>query len=348
MTRQRKVLSLLVAGVVVLVSVALWRFRGVGDYSPPDGGVELTFSTDMAMLSGTLHLPEGDSSAPVVLFVHGDGPQDRYSGSGYNPMINMLVEDGIGVFSWDKAGIGESTGNWLDQDMADRAAEALAALDAVRSATDNSNESIGFLGFSQAGWVLPKIAAQTGDSTYFVIVGGATNWQNQGDYFTRIRLEREGAAQAMVDSEIESGRIDSAAFLGPPADYASYIRSTDPDDAMSAERFSFVARNYLVDSINELAVVAAPMLAIWGARDLNVDAKAEAQIYEQALVGGHENSAVVVWPDATHGLLRADKYNYQMSSEWPLLREIEAFGQGRRIHAAGSIDYIAEWIHQNS
>jgi len=347
-SRRRKILGLVAMLVAVVIAVGVWKFRGIDDFSPPGGGIELTFSTDVATLSGTLHLPQGDRSAPIVLFVHGDGPSNRYADGGYNPMINSFVEDGIGVFTWDKPGIGKSTGNWLDQDMDDRAAEALAALDTVRGATDTVDEAIGFLGFSQAGWVLPKIAAQTNDEIYFVIVGGASNWQDQGDYYAKVRLQGEGATASEIASYNESERRNDADFLGPPSDYEGYVASADPDDLMSEDRFGFVARNYLVDSTEDLQAITSPVLAIWGEDDLNVDARHEAVIYEQALANGHKNTEVVLWPDATHSLLRADKYNFQLSSQWSELRQLEALGQGRRVFAPGVIDYIANWIHQNS
>jgi len=35
------------------------------------------------------------------------------------------------VFSWDKPGVGASTGNWLHQSMSDRADETLSAINAL-------------------------------------------------------------------------------------------------------------------------------------------------------------------------------------------------------------------------
>ncbi|VCU61916.1 hypothetical protein EPIB2_993 [Tritonibacter mobilis] len=37
-----------------------------------------------------------------------------------------MADASIGVLFWDKAGVGASTGNWLNQSMEDRANEALA------------------------------------------------------------------------------------------------------------------------------------------------------------------------------------------------------------------------------
>ena len=96
------------------------------------------------------------------------------------------------MYSWDKAGVGDSSGDWLQQSMSDRATETIAAMKAVQAATKDFGNPIGFMGFSQAGWVLPKVATQVSADTWFVIVGGATNWRAQGAYFTTRRLMSEG------------------------------------------------------------------------------------------------------------------------------------------------------------
>ncbi|MHA3913752.1 alpha/beta hydrolase [Halovulum sp. GXIMD14793] len=68
------------------------------------------FTAGETRLTGTLWQPGSPPVAAVVL-VHGDGPQDRSLQGGYAPMINMLLESGIAVASWDKPGVGSSSGN---------------------------------------------------------------------------------------------------------------------------------------------------------------------------------------------------------------------------------------------
>lgn len=352
-TNRRRTLRRGVAALLVIVlGVLVWQFRGVGDFEAPENSVELTFATERATLSGSLFMPNGDTSAPVVLFVHGDGPTDRLNGDGYSPLIHAFNDAGISVFSWDKPGVAKSSGNWLDQSMGDRAEEALAALEAVRSAT---KVTIGFVGFSQAGSVLPKVAAQAGEETPFVIVGGVSNWQDQGDYFGRIRMQREGIPEAEIDAQIAAGRAEDATIFGPPADYAAYLATTTTDEPVSEDRFGFFAWNYREDSTAELAAMTNPVLAIWGADDLNVDARHEIVVYGEALTDGRVTShtdtdyrdrEVVLWPQATHALTRSELGNYQLESQWPALRQLQLISDGRRIFAPGVLDFITGWIHQ--
>lgn len=152
-------LLLLIAGLVLFFTSHLDDF----DF---DNAVakELTFTSQGNRLSGTLLLPGNGHPAAIAVIIHGDGPQDRYSDNGYSPLFNTLLDAGIAVFSWDKAGIGNSQGNWLHQSMDDRAGEAVAALTLLQSLYQNTPVQIGFLGFSQAGWMIPAAAAQSSSS----------------------------------------------------------------------------------------------------------------------------------------------------------------------------------------
>jgi dienelactone hydrolase len=206
----------------------------------------------------------------VVLIVHGDGPQDRYSADGYIPLINALLDAGIGVFSWDKPGIGESEGDWRKQSMDDRASEARAAHDAVRRAAGRKVGAIGYLGFSQAGWVLPTLAGDPDTDAFFVLVGGAVNWQRQGAYLTRSRLQGLGWSEDAIAAEIDRQAAAEAALDDAP-DETARIDAAARLFGLSRERAGFVLRNRDADATEALRKAGAPFLALWGEADLNVD-----------------------------------------------------------------------------
>jgi pimeloyl-ACP methyl ester carboxylesterase len=331
--------------LIFLISVGFLIFNGLNDFDLSEHRQqEIMFKTDDAALSGTLILPTGNESAPIVLFIHGDGPQDRFSGGGYLPLMNALLDRGIGVYAWDKAGIGDSSGDWLQQSMADRAVEAIAAMEAVLSATAVTGNKVGFLGFSQAGWVLPKVAAQVSQDTYFVIIGGATNWQMQGAYFSTIRLKAQGHTDDYIRAYVQKQIEQDEKIFAAPASYDHYLKLTTEEHPMDEARFHFVAQNYFADSTEELPQILAPTLAIFGESDLNVDAQREAQIYEQGLANGHPENEVVVWPEATHGLAKTRWFNYQLPSQIPWYSNLYAIVAGRNIFAPGVIDHIASWV----
>ena len=144
------------------------------------------------------------------MIIHGDGPQDRYSDNGYNPLFNTLLEAGIAVFSWDKAGIGNSQGNWLHQSMDDRAEEAVAALTLLQSLYQNTRADW-LSWFLRAGWVIPAAAAQS-QPDFSVIIGGALNWRDQGQFYQGLRYAQQGKSpgdikQLLAAEQAENDRI---------------------------------------------------------------------------------------------------------------------------------------------
>lgn len=322
--------------VVLLLALVALALPGLSDMELSNAKVSnLTFSSGGATLAGTLALPVNVEKAPVVLIIHGDGPTDRFSEDGYLPFFNTLLDAGIGVFSWDKRGIGESSGNWLDQSMSDRATEALAALALVRSQNGVAADKVGFLGFSQGGWVIPK-AASEGDPDFSVIIGGAVNWRRQGIYYTKLRLANEGKTPTEIDEIVskevaENDRIFGGTQAGQkPAD-------------MDRARFDFVMRNYLEDVTPALKTMKGPVLAVWGKLDLNVDAAADSSVYREVFAGAKDRRVVVI-ADGTHQLLRAGLFNYQLQGEWPAWKELLFVAMGRRAYAPGALDLITDWI----
>ncbi|WP_232452800.1 alpha/beta hydrolase family protein [Burkholderia ubonensis] len=145
------VIRIVVAVVLVpLVAFGAYALRGLSDFELNQSAraSTLTFRSGSAELAGTLVLPARVPDAPIALLIHGDGPRDRFSEDAYLPLVNSLLDAGIGVFTWDKQGIGKSGGDWLAQSMQDRAAETIAAMARVRAALGPAPR-IGLLGFSQ-------------------------------------------------------------------------------------------------------------------------------------------------------------------------------------------------------
>ncbi|MEL6586622.1 MAG: alpha/beta hydrolase [Pseudomonadota bacterium] len=291
------------------------------------------FAVNDQTLSGTLWLPDGPPVTAVAL-VHGDGPQDRVSGGAYAPLINILLDQGIAVASWDKPGIGASEGAWRTQSMADRTVEAQAAMAQLQHRFDGI--ALGAMGFSQAGWVLPHLTEH--DADFQVLVGPAVSWQAQGAYFTRTRLERSGLTGADLTRAIAAqDRANDRAF-GPGA----HINDRPAD--MAPDRWRFIRTNRMADARDALSQLRLPLLAIWGANDLNVDAHADAATCRLVMRNPHPATERVLWPDATHGLLKAGPYNWQLTQDWSRTAKLRFAVEGRYAYAPGALATITDWI----
>lgn len=326
------------AVVILLVAAIAFIFWRLEDHDLDRRmSAPLSFAAGGNRLSGTVWLPDGDPIAAIVL-VHGDGPQDRTSHGGYAPLVNVLLDRGIAVASWDKPGVGASSGNWLDQTMADRTQEVSAALNTLAGALGDVPR--GALGFSQAGWVLPKLSAE--DTDFILLIGPAVSWERQGRFYTRRRLERAGESNAAIDQALARNVERNERLFGANAKFDEAIAP----DGMNRDRWEFIRRNRKADATRDLAALGVPMLALWGRNDLNVEAATDALFYRNILSGHHPANRIVVIPDATHGLLKTGPYNFQLDSQWPLWVQARFLIEGRSAYAPGALDAITAFIEQ--
>ncbi|WP_432207559.1 alpha/beta hydrolase family protein [Burkholderia stagnalis] len=322
----------------MLLALGALVLRGLSDFELNDAHVStLSFRSGGADLVGTLVLPAHAPDAPIALLVHGDGPRDRFSDNAMLPLVNHLLDAGIGVFAWDKQGIGRSGGDWLAQSMQDRANETRAAMLRVRAAVGSKNK-IGLLGFSQGGWVIPRVA-NTVRPAFSVIVGGAVNWRRQGAYLTRQQLQATGLQPERIDATLAAERRANDDIFGRADAPADPRRRPD----IAPRRFGFIARNYAEDASQALATMQGPVLAVWGAQDRNVDPVDEANAYTHAFAG-RAGRRVVIVPGATHALLRARWFDYQLESDWPRWKTWLYVALGRDAYAPDTLGPIAAWI----
>ncbi|MBV7256477.1 alpha/beta hydrolase [Pacificimonas sp. WHA3] len=344
-------LTLAAIGLAVLVvigSVIILAFSRIADFELSQGERQtVSFSQGGNALEGTLITASEDG--PVVLLVHGDGPQDRWSGSGYLPLVNTLLDEGISVFSWDKPGVGASTGNWLHQSMQDRADETVAALKALRRMPGYEHRRIGLLGFSQAGWVLPRVPARTDDAAFLVLMGGAIDWQDQGRYYATMRLTREGRTPEEIAAEISRQAAASRAWFESDATYQEYFSAEraagrSAEQVLSEDRFGFARLNHNEDARSDIAGLPLPVLVLSGAEDLNADPQETVSTYRSIREGGHPLSRFRVVPDATHSLFSARWYNYQRPDQWPLTAQARFVLSGRNAYQGDVLETVTDWI----
>jgi pimeloyl-ACP methyl ester carboxylesterase len=121
-------------------------------------------------LAGTLTLPAGPSPHPAVVLLHGGGPQSR----DFYWVAPFFARLGVAVLAYDKRGVGGSTGDWRSAGAADLAADALAAVDFLRSRPEIDPRRVGLYGSSNGGWVAPFAAARAPEKIAFLIARSAS------------------------------------------------------------------------------------------------------------------------------------------------------------------------------
>jgi len=131
---------------------------------------KVRFTCAGAVIAGTLTLPTGAGPHPAVVFVHGSGEAGRLTWRGA-PLVRAFVGNGIAVLSYDKRGVGESQGSCCPGDQNHfnlLAADADGAVNAVRKRSEIDPAKVGFLGTSQAGWVVPLAVVRSQHHVAFI------------------------------------------------------------------------------------------------------------------------------------------------------------------------------------
>ncbi|MFD2177901.1 alpha/beta hydrolase family protein [Veronia pacifica] len=275
---------------------------------------ELTFEHGDNVLSGQFFGPtNGKSAKAVILFVHGDGAAN-YNAEGFYEIIwEPLRENGYAVFSWDKPNVGQSSGNWLKQSMIDRQNEVLAATNAVQAKYGFSGENTGLLGFSQAGWVAPAVARHSSKIGFVIGVGFATNWVEQGRYFTRVKYSRAGKSTKQIEKKVSSYNNEIQFLKTSPSytEYSEFIGSND----ISQDRFEFIKNNFQADATQDLEKLNVPGLLLWGEDDLNVNAEREFEVWN---IRKNPMITTKLIANASHNMLDSTSFDTQeiTLSQW--------------------------------
>ncbi len=302
--------------------------------------IEIAFSSQENTLSGTLYLPDKRGPYTVVVLIHGDGPADRTLQGGYHFIFNHLLHSGYAVYSYDKAGVGKSTGNWLQQSMKDRAEEALQAISAIQKTIQTA--AIGTLAFSQGGWVTSELALVEAPLDFSIVTGGAIDWMEQHLYYETQYAKSQGFSKEETQKYLDYIKQSDVFVVADDYDgYATYVKSHHYGQPMSKARFDFAYLNHTANAENGIAKIQAPFLGLFGGADLNVDVQNTMSVYEKIFKdNGKTNYKLHLLKDANHELLDS-KYNENKDKII-----LDAFLYGDEIFADGALDALTSWLDE--
>ncbi|MEF2290949.1 alpha/beta hydrolase family protein [Virgibacillus dokdonensis] len=325
-------------GVILIVVFLISRFNEFEIQSQQE--VPMKFQASGVKLSGSLYLPKSPPPYDVAVFIHGDGPQNRTSNGDYAFIMNALLKNNIACFSFDKAGIGDSEGDWLSQTMEDRAKEIESAMQMLRKETQVN--TIGVIGFSQGGWVTSELAKDKTKMDFMVVIGGAIDWMEQHIYYeSHIANQKGFTKQEKLAYLKDIRKLDTLIAQNAYEDYVNFVNHMAYGKSMSKERFQFTYLNHEANATDGIKDIQVPFLGLFGENDLNVDAQESYNTYKAIFNDmGKTNYELVMLPNATHELLDA-KYNTQRED---LTRDALLWGD--RIYADGALFTLVDWIQK--
>jgi alpha-beta hydrolase superfamily lysophospholipase len=280
----------------------------------------VTFSSGGVVLAGSLAVPGGGEAPAGVVMVGGSGPSDRNNDTYFPPIRQHLLDAGIAVLSYDKRGVGGSSGDWHDAAFDDLAGDAAAALDFLRAQPGVRAGAAGLFGHSEGGWVVLRAAAR-GDVPWVVTSGcpGMTPAaQERHSLATALRQAGVTARQdieealAVWDQVAEAGRR-GAGF----AEATRIIRSARRLPVLAefwAEvdepTWEFIRRTQDHDPVPDALRLHCPYLAVFGGADHLVAVADSARRFSDIACHPDRDPratlTVQVYPGASHRVQASD------------------------------------------
>jgi len=281
---------------------------------------EITFQSGEFTLVGDLRTPAGTGPFPVILFVHGSGPADRTEFGMYLPIMERMLGAGYAIFSWDKPGTGESTGQ-VDNTprvLHKRAQIVLDAIEVMKTRRDIDPQHIGLWGISQASYVMPLALSMSDDIAFMICVScGGMSGRDQGVYLNTLQSICAGVHEEQAD-ELKRllSELDKARTYETYAGYVHYretlaalaeIASVPPDNSGRGviPEAAWQANDPEIESwwnpIGVIEQTTIPVLAIFGDRDPNGDAIQGAFAWRKSLErAGNPNFRIELLPGVGH------------------------------------------------
>ncbi|EAE3588840.1 alpha/beta hydrolase [Listeria monocytogenes] len=271
-----KKITITVSAIVILLIAVL--FIG-NDYEMNEKRVIIP--TAGGDLSAIFTTPKHDKPKGIIVFVHGDGAQEATQNGGYKPLMERFAKQGYISVSWDKPGVGKSSGNWLNQSMDDRASEVNQVIAWLKKNYPDSTAKIGLWGASQAGWVIPKVMNTNKDVDFSILAAPAINWMRQGEYNTGSQAKNAGASKKEI-SQAKQDFLSDSKLISKNETYESYKQNGGKED-MSLGRYQFVRKNMNQDATKDLSKVQAKLYLVLAEKDENVDSAETKDIYSRVV-----------------------------------------------------------------
>lgn len=273
---------------------------------------EVTFTNQAEGITfgGTLTLPEGSGPFPGVVLVSGSGQQNRNEEIfGHKPFLvlsDYLTRRGWAVLRYDDRGVGASGGaDTLEfatsEDFAEDAAAALAFL---RGHPEVRKDTAGVIGHSEGGIIGQILAAGDGGPDFLVMMAGPAL---QGKETLLLQGEAVARASGSDDKTIASSREINLQVYdillgrrdeGAEKQILSLLRDAGMSDEEAQAQVKALTSPWFkyflaFDPAEHLPKIEVPVLALFGGKDVQVVAAAEAPRMEE-LLGESKSTDVTV------------------------------------------------------
>jgi pimeloyl-ACP methyl ester carboxylesterase len=237
---------------------------------------DIVFDSGGLRLAGTLTLGESPRHSACVLMIPGSGPVDRNENhrrlriNVFGELARSLAERGFDSVRYDKRGVGASQGDFWSAGLNDNASDVSSAIDFLRASEVVGRDKIFLLGHSEGAYLATMVAARTsGLAGVVLLAGGARAGEEE------LRWQGEQVARSLTGLNAFLIKLLRVDVVRAQAKQIERIKRSRRD----AYRVQLVAkvnakwmREFLAyDPGADLARIDAPILAVTGAKDIQVD-----------------------------------------------------------------------------
>lgn len=278
---------------------------------------DVTFHSGKIKLAGTVISRQPATKRPGIVLIPGGGPQKRDA-------LQSLwwAYNGFRVLTYDKRGVGRSTGAYSEAAIPDLAADAVSAVAALRSDPLIDRTQIGVVGHSEGGFVAPVLATRVRDLAFVIVLSAPlAAMPNQVVHEVESGLKCEGfpaeaiakAKQlriALNDAVLQNSKWQSLQHQIGVAEGEKWFRGARvrPEWKAPSETRIDLTRRYLdFDPAAYWKLVRAPVLALYGEADTQVSATESRTALERLLPAAKDdNRTIHIYPKANHIFLEAE------------------------------------------
>jgi pimeloyl-ACP methyl ester carboxylesterase len=278
--------------LVIVLSLAPWSTSLVALSADAPSTEEVQISSHGTVIRGTIFLTEKTPAIASVVLVPGAGRQERM-----RPLGRELAARGITVLTYDKRGVGKSGGIYAGPEVGTNnvsvdnltllAQDASAALAQLCPHVRMNSPLCGFIGISQAGWIVPLAARKNRRASFMVLWSGAVETTHED-----MRFEHLADASDFWEHHTHN-------------EVASLMQKV-PDNLDWAD----------FDPLPVLRELTIPGLWLFGGRDRNVDVDLAIQRLDSLIADGHANYQYRLYPAYDHYLSGMDREVIDPTVEW--------------------------------
>jgi len=238
-------------------------------------------------LPGSLFLPNGNKKSPIVILVHGSGPNDRNCSGGRNKvyldMALQLVQKGISVLIYDKRTYVYQFNNPFPMDSMDYYSEtiddAVEAFNTAKKIKEIDTNKIFIAGHSQGGLCAPLIAKKCKGLKGLILLAAPGRslleiLPEQLDYVNSLQTKNKEESEKVTNAI--KWQVKNA--LKPDLN----LKSKTMLPFGGKPKYWLMDRNYKV--LEEAKTLTLPIILLQGGRDYNVTKK-DYDLWVNAMAG---------------------------------------------------------------